>query len=109
MNATVYKSKHRNIISALLATQGLTGCDCDTMAAYYGIGKAVALKVLRAGVHAQATQLIYVRVYLSGNISSILQCIILTEVCQKIQASQVARDVAGAPKPASLPPTNEVF
>ena len=48
INATV--DLHRDIIPDLLAAHGLT--DCDTVAAYFGIGKAAALRVLTSGVHA---------------------------------------------------------
>ena len=48
INATVVL--HRDIIQYLLAEHGLTGC--DTVAAYFGIGKAAALRVLTSGVHA---------------------------------------------------------
>ena len=41
---------HRDIIPYLLAAHGLTGC--DTVATYFGIGKAAALRVLTSGVHA---------------------------------------------------------
>ena len=48
INATVVL--HRAIIPDLLAAHGLTGC--DTVAAYFGIGKGAALRVLASGVHA---------------------------------------------------------
>ena len=48
INATVVL--HRDIIPYLLAAHGLTGC--DTVAAYFGNGKAAALIVLTSGVHA---------------------------------------------------------
>ena len=41
---------HRDIIPDLLAAHGLT-C-CDTVAIYFGIGKAAALRILASGVHA---------------------------------------------------------
>ena len=47
INATV--DLHRDIIPDLLAAHGLT--DCDTVATYFGIGKAAALRVLTSGVH----------------------------------------------------------
>ena len=47
INATV--DLHRDIIPDLLAAHGLTGC--DTVATYFGIGKAAALRVLTYGVH----------------------------------------------------------
>jgi len=114
INATV--DQHREIIPDLLATHGLTGC--DTVATYFGIGKAVALRVLRAGVHA----LSYI-----GDTSRVLsevtsqatpfilacygqtKCTSLTEARQKMWVSKVGRSVAGAPKLATLPPTNEAF
>ena len=40
---------HRDIIPDLLAAHGLTGC--DTVATYFGIGKAAALRVLTYDVH----------------------------------------------------------
>ena len=45
INATA--TKHDTIMPNLIATHGLTGC--DTVATYFGIGKGVALKVLRSG------------------------------------------------------------
>ncbi len=39
--------KNRAIMDDLLAVHGLTGC--DTVAMYHGIGKGVALKILRSG------------------------------------------------------------
>lgn len=47
INASV--EKHKTIIPDLLAAHGLTGC--DTVATYFGIGKGIALKVLRTGMH----------------------------------------------------------
>ena len=47
INATV--DQHCEIIPDLLAAHGLTGC--DTVTTYFGTGKAVALRVLRAVVH----------------------------------------------------------
>ena len=41
--------KHAGIVTDILASHALTGC--DTVACYYGIGKGTALKVLRAGQH----------------------------------------------------------
>ena len=48
INETV--DQHREIIPDLLVAHGHT-C-CDTVATYFGIGKAVALRVMRSGVHA---------------------------------------------------------
>lgn len=45
INATI--DQHRGIIPDLLATHRITGC--DTAATYFGIGKTMALRVLRAG------------------------------------------------------------
>ena len=114
INATV--DLHRDIIPDLLAAHGLTGC--DTVATYFGIGKAAALRVLTSGVH----RLTYV-----GDTSRIMsedtahatpfilacygqtKCTSLTGARQKMWANKVGQSVAGAPKLASLPPTNEAF
>ena len=48
INATV--DLHRDIIPDVLAPHGLTGC--DTVATYFGIGKAAALRILVSGMHA---------------------------------------------------------
>ena len=106
------------IIPDLLAAHGLTGC--DTVATYFGIGKAAVglLRVLTSGVHA----LTYV-----GDKSRILsevtahatafilacyvqtKCTSLTGVRQKMWANKVGQSEAGAPKLAYQPPTNEAF
>ena len=39
--------EHSSIVQDLLAAHGLTGC--DRVAAYFGVGKVAALKVLRHG------------------------------------------------------------
>ena len=48
INATV--DLHRDIMPDLLVAHGLTGF--DTVATYFGIGKAAALRALISGVHA---------------------------------------------------------
>ena len=112
INATV--DLHRDIIPDLLAAHLLTSC--DTVATYFGIGKAAALRFLASGVHV----LTYV-----GDKSRILsevtadatpfilacygqtKCTSLTGVRQKMWANKVGQSEAGAQKLASLPPTNE--
>ena len=114
INATV--DMHRDIIPDLLAAHWLTGC--DTVATYFGMGKAAALRVLTSAAHA----LTYV-----GDTSRIpsevtvqatpfilacygqTKCPSLTGARQKKWANKVGQSVAGAPKLASLPPTNEAF
>ena len=114
INATI--DLHRDIIPDLLAAHGLTGC--DTVATFFGIGKAASLIVLTSGVHA----LTYV-----GDTSRILsevtaqatpfilacygqsKCTSLAGERQKMWANKVYQSVAGAQKRASLPPTNEAF
>ena len=114
INATV--DLHRDIIPDLLAAHGLTGC--DTVATYFGIGKAGSLIVLTSGVHAltfvsdtsrilsevtaQATPFILACYGQS-------KCTSLTGERQKMWANKVYQSVAGAPKLASLPSTNEAF
>ena len=108
INATV--DLHRDIIPDLLAAHGLTGC--DTVATYFGIGKAAVLRVLASGVHA----LTYV-VDTSRILSEITaqatpfilasygqtKCTSLTGAHQKMWAMKVGQCMA------SLPPTNEAF
>ena len=114
INATV--DLHRAIIPYLLAAHGLTGC--DTVATYFGIGKDATPRVLTSGVHA----LTYV-----GDTTRILceitaqdtpfilagyghtKCTSLSGARQRMWANNVGQSVAGAPKLASLPPTNEAF
>ena len=114
INGTV--DKHQSIIPDLLACHGLTGC--DTVATCYGIGKGVALKVLQRQTYSlsclgddsvpldevkdQATKFILACYGQS-------QCSTVTEACQRLWTSKVGRSLAGAPKLASLPPTNEAF
>ena len=104
---------HRDIIPYLLAAHRITGC--DTVATYFGIGKAAALRVLTSGVHA----LTYV-----GDKSRILseitaqatpfilacygqtKCTSLTGVRQKMWANKMGQSEAGATKLAYLPRTN---
>ena len=103
INATV--DLHRDIIPDLLAAHGRTGC--DTVATYFGIGKAAALIVLTSGVHA----LTYVG-DTSRTLSEITaqatpfilacygqtKCTSLTGARQKMWANRVVQSVAGAPK-----------
>ena len=49
INVTV--NQHRDIIPHLLAAHGLTGSDTVAPYMYLGIGKSVALNILRSGVH----------------------------------------------------------
>ena len=114
INATV--SQHRDIIPNLLAAHGLTGC--ETVAPYFGIGKSVALNVLRSGVHS----LSYIgdtNCTLSDIVSQATpyiltcygqtKCMTMTEDRQKMWAKEVSRSVTSAPKLSSLPPTTESF
>ena len=114
VNAAV--EEHKSIIPDLLAAHGLTGC--DTVASYFGIGKAVALKALRTGKY---------KLDLVGNMESEVtdvidqstkfmlacygqpNCQSLTEARQKAWSSKIGRSKATAPKLCSLPPTTEAF
>ncbi len=112
INASV--EKHHGILQDLLAAHGLTGC--DTVATYFGIGKGIALKVLRSGKHSisylgntdvqlldvttQAQEFILACYNQSGSTS-------MTEARQKVWSNKVGGKKAGAPKLCSLPPTNE--
>ena len=114
INATV--EKHRLIIPNLLAAHGLTGC--DTVAPWYGIGKGVALKVLRGDAHplgCLGNHRAALDDYLSQATSFMLacygylQCDTLTEARQRAWQLKVGRSLASHPKLVSLPPTSEAF
>ena len=114
INATV--DLHRDIIPYLLAAHGLTGC--DTVATYFGIGKAAALRVLTSGVHAitHVGDTCRILSEVTGQATLFIlachgqtKCTSLTGVRQKMWANKVGQSVAGAPKLAPLPPTNEAF
>ena len=108
--------KNRAIMGNLLAAHGLTGC--DTVATYHGIGKGVALKILKTGnlslsyvgditasveeAFGQATQFIL-------SCYGHPECLSLTDARQKIWSRKVSHSIAAAPKLQSLPPTNEAF
>ncbi|KAJ4918215.1 hypothetical protein JOQ06_000075 [Pogonophryne albipinna] len=114
INASV--EKNRDVMGNLLAAHGVTGC--DTVATYYGIGKGVALKVLRSNVHSLSNV---------GDINCSVEdavqqstrfllscyghpeCESMTEARQKIWSTKVSRSIGGAPKLQTLPPTNETF
>jgi hypothetical protein len=114
INATV--KHHWSIIPEHPSAHGLTGC--DTVATYFGIGKGVALKVLRGGLYplsylgdtshslsevaSQATPFI-LACYGQNRSQS------LTKARLNVWASKVGRSVAGAPKLASLPPSDQAF
>ena len=111
INATV--EKNRTIIPSLLAAHGLT--DCDTVATYFGIGKAVVFKVLRNNRYPMGDNN---RLLSERNSQATLfilacygqtKCQTMTKAQQKKWASKVGRSVASAPKHSSLPATNEAF
>lgn len=114
INASV--DKNTAVMSNLLAAHGLTGC--DTVATYHGIGKGVALKILRSG----ALSLSKVGDVTASIQDALLQatpfilscyghpeCTSLTDARQKIWSQKVSRSIGAAPKLHSLPPTNEAF
>ena len=116
INASV--EKHRAVLPDLLAGHCLSGC--DTVASHFGIGKGIALKVLRSATY---------RLDLLGNtgdqvqLSNIVEqatqfmlacygqssCKSMTEARKKLWSSKVGRSNASAPKLCSLPPTTEAF
>ena len=87
--------KNRAIMGDLLAAHGLTGC--DTVAAYHGIGKGVALKVLRSetlSLSKFGDMTLSVEEALEQSISFMLscyghpECSSLTDARQKISVTQ---------------------
>ena len=108
--------KNRAMMGDLLAAHGLTGC--DTVATYHGIGKGVALKVLRSetlSLSKVGNMTLSVEEALEQSTSFMLscyghpECSSLTESRQKIWSRKVSRSIGSAPKLQSLPPTNEAF
>ena len=114
INAIV--NQHPDTIPNLLAARGLTGC--DTVAPYVGIGKSVALDVLRSGVHSLSS-IGDTNCTLSDIIRKATpyilacygqtKCMTMTEARQKMWAKKVSQSIASAPKLSSLPPTTESF
>lgn len=108
--------KHHQIIPDLLAAHGLTGC--DTVGAYHGIGKGVALRVMKTNnfslnhlgdtakslpdIIPQSTSFMLACYNQTGSQS-------MTEARHKIWVSKVSRSTASAPKLQTLPPTTEAF
>ena len=107
--------KHAGLVTDILASHALTGC--DTVACYYGIGKGTALKVLRAGQHslsllgciespiesviAQATS------FMSA-CYGVHSCKSMSEARWRVWASKTGH-ASSPPKLCSLPPTNGAF
>ena len=97
-------------------SHGLTGC--DPVATYHGIGKGVALKVLRSetlSLSKVGDMTLSVEEALEQSTSFMLscyghpECSSLTDARQKIWSRKVSRSISAAPKLQSLPPTNEAF
>ena len=100
-------------VKNILSSHGLTGC--DTVGVYHGIGKGVALNVLRT--------VQYPLSHLGDTeVSEVSQCTpfmlactnraacqSLTEVRHKIRTTKVSPGTASAPKLQTLPQTTEAF
>lgn len=116
IDITATVNKHKMIMPELLAVHGLSGC--DTVAPCYGIGKGVALKVLRSKAHSLGTLgdgNAALKDVVSEATKFMLACYgqsqsqTMTEARQRMWRSKVGRSMAGAPKLATLPPTDEAF
>ena len=109
INANI--DKNPVVMEDILAAHGLTGC--DTVATYHGIGKGIALKVLRSngislskvGDITSSVQSTWFIVSCYGHPESAY----LTDSRQKIWSLRVSRSIGAAPKLQTLPPTNEVL
>ena len=108
--------KNRAIMGDLLAAHGLTGC--YTVTTYHGIGKSVALKVLRSetlSLSKVGDMTLFVEEALEQSTSFMLscyghlECSSLTDARQKIWSRKVSHSIGAAPKLQSLSPTNEAF
>ena len=111
INASV--DKNPAIMGDLLAAHGITGC--DTVATYHGIGKGVALKILRSsGLSLSKVGDITSSVQdaLGQSTPFVLSCYghpesaSLTDARQKIWSRKVLRSLGAAPKLKTLPPIN---
>ena len=114
INASV--DKNPAVMEDILAAHGLTGC--DTVATYHGIGKGIALKVLRSGglsLSKVGDITSSVQDALGQSTSFIVSCYgypesaYLTDARQKIWSLRVSRSIGAAPKLQTLSPTNEAF
>ena len=114
INASV--DKNPAIMGDLLAAHGITGC--DTVATYHGIGKGVALKILRSSGFSLSKVgdiTSSVQDALGQSTPFVLSCYghpesaSLTDARQKIWSRKVSRSLGAAPKLKTLPPTNEAF
>ena len=114
INKTV--SQNDKVVDNLLAMHGLTGC--DTVAPHFGIGKSVAIKVLKKQTHS---------LDLLGDTSAVLndvihqskkfilvcygEDVILTanETMYKIWLKKVSKNITSALRLQTLPPTDEAL
>lgn len=110
--------RHSPIIPDLLAAHGLTGC--DTVASYFGIGKGVALKIVKSGkyplnllgntqTHVPFSDVLKQATQFMLACYGQTKCATLTEARKKSWSLKVGKSKASAPKLCSLPPTSEAF
>ncbi len=105
--------RHRNIITEVLPAHALSGC--DTVAAYFGIGKGTALKAVRAGhslthignldsdmtlVIAQATEFV-------AACYGQTKCATMSDARVNVWATKTGKGYTSTPKLSTLPPTKE--
>ena len=115
--------KNRAIMGNMLAEHDLTGAahdltGCDTVATYHGIGKGVALKVLRSetlSLSKVSDMTLFVEEALEQSTSFMLscyghpECSSLTDTRQKMWSRKMSRSIGAASMLQSLPPTNGAF
>ena len=113
--SATYQS-HTSIIPNLLAAHGLSGC--DTVCAYFGIGKKTVINVLKKkDIDLSALGFLdqpYEN-YLNQGRNFILNCYnqskvkILNDAQKKAWKHSITKNKSNAPKLEILPPTDEAF
>ena len=106
--------KHSEIVEGILPVHALSGC--DTVASYFGIGKATVLKTLRSGhsfnlLGAPGHSMEYVIQQATSFISACYgqtNCSTISETRLKVWLSKTGKG-SSTPKLCTLPPTTEAF
>ena len=106
--------KHSEIVEGILPVNALSGC--DTVASYFGIGKATVLKTLRSGhslnlLGARGHSMEYVIQQATSFISACYgqtNCSTISETRLKVWLSKTGKG-SSTPKLCTLPPTTEAF
>lgn len=106
--------KHSEIIEGILPAHALSGC--DTVASYFGIGKATVLKMLRSGHsldllgapgHTMESVIQQATCFISACYGQ-TNCSTMSEARLKVWLSKTGKGLS-TPKLCTLPPTTDAF